>query len=54
MKIVKVVIINDSDVEETLDIADGTALLLCEDNKVLTQVTTNPAINMELLKKILS
>ena len=53
MKILSVTIVNEDNSEETLNVVDGTALLVCDDNKILTQITTNSAVNMEVLKKIL-
>lgn len=52
MKIVKI-IVSDENGEQELLIKDGTLLMLTEDNQILSQVTTNAAINLELLKKIL-
>jgi predicted ATP-grasp superfamily ATP-dependent carboligase len=54
MKIIKVTILNDENQEQELKVMDGSVLLACEDNKILTQVTTNAAINIELLKNLLN
>ena len=54
MKVVKVTVVDDEGVEQELNIVDGAMLLVCDDNKVLTQTTQNAAINLELMKKILS
>lgn len=58
MKVVKVTVVNDENEELVLDVIDGSMLLVCkgdtEDNpKILTQTTTNAAVNLELIKKIL-
>ncbi|MFW6008423.1 MAG: hypothetical protein ACOCP8_04065 [archaeon] len=53
MKVVKVIIADENGNEQTLKVNDGTLLLSCEDNKVLTQISTNAYINMEVMKGIL-
>lgn len=58
MKVVRVIVLNDENKEIELEVLDGSMLLVCkgetEDNpKILSQTTTNAAVNLELLKKIL-
>jgi len=53
MQVVKVTIVDDDGAEQELAVKDGTLLLLCDDDKILTQTTSNPAVNLELLKKII-
>jgi hypothetical protein len=54
MQVVKVTIVDDEGKEQELAVKDGTLLLLCDEDKILTQTTTNPAVNLELMRKILS
>lgn len=54
MKLVRVVMLDDEGKELELEVQDGTALLLCEENQIFTQVTTNAGINLELIKTLLN
>lgn len=53
MKLVRVVMVDDEGKELELEVLDGTALLVCEENQIFTQVTSNANINLEILKTLL-
>lgn len=53
MKITKLIVEDDNGNENIFNVIDGTVLLLCEGDKVLSQVCGNDEINMKLLRKIL-
>lgn len=58
MKITKVTVV-DNDKEFELEVLDATMLAICAGNvegetQVLSQVTTNAVINLELLKKLVA
>lgn len=52
LKILKI-ILDDEGNEIEVTPQDGTLLVLTHDNKVLTQVSENPSINLDLLRRII-
>lgn len=54
MKVVKIIVADEQGVEQELNVIDGTLMMICEDDKVLTQFSQNAALNLEIVKKILS
>lgn len=59
LKVIRVVVLDDAGEEITLNVLDSTMLAICEGDapeqtKVLSQVTTNSNINLELMKRIIA
>jgi hypothetical protein len=54
MKIVNITVVDEAGEEQVLKVIDGSAILVCEEDKILTQITQNAAINLQLMKKIIT
>ena len=53
MRVIKITVQEDDESIKELNVLDGTALLICENDQVFTQVTSRGDINLELIKKIM-